>query len=452
MLEVRNAKVYDLEESVIASGYPMGLKLEDFDGRVENLKYWLSLGSFLPDFIEYYNNQNKNLGENTKTSCKKCGSNYKVQRVFAGNGNGDYYCGKHCHQLYRYGEIKDNIVYEFLPDNNVKIKVTWEKNITKEAVISSIDIPLVFNKNITIDSNGYLKVNDKLFHRELAYFLGLNFEQIDHIDRNTSNNVRSNLRPCTAKDNLRNKVNYKSKNNGFLNGVSYRKNRNKWRAYITVDGKQLSIGHFENKEDAIIARLLKEKELFGAFSPNIRFFEQYGIESPIITSFDCPKYNLEQAVKDFSRMQRLSSCPQGSGHTNARKGVRVSFDLIYPNYITPELQRYGFVDIVSSSSTMHRLIQMDMQTCFNKYVCHESKTMMENLIAKYQEDKSYENFMAVVSNCPRGIELFMRCSTNYEQLATIWRQRHTHKLKEDWGAFCDFIKSLPYAKEFKLYF
>ena len=35
---------------------------------------------------------------------------------------------------------------------------------------------------------------------------------------------------------------------------------------------------------------------------------------------------------------------------NFRKGIRVSFDIKYPNYISPELQRYGFVDIVSSSS------------------------------------------------------------------------------------------------------
>jgi hypothetical protein len=46
-----------------------------------------------------------------------------------------------------------------------------------------------------------------------------------------------------------------------------------------------------------------------------------------------------------------------------------------------------------------------------------------------------------------GTELFVRVSTNYETLANIYNQRKDHKLKEDWGAFCDFIKSLPYSKE-----
>lgn len=164
-----------------------------------------------------------------------------------------------------------------------------------------------------------------------------------------------------------------------------------------------------------------------------------------------PEYTKEEFEASLPRAIALSKLGGGSGHTNFRKGIRVSFDIKYPNYITPELQRYGFVDIVTSSSTMHKLLQMDMHTCFNKYVLPEAKEMMINLIAKYQDNKTYENFMSVVSNCPRGIELFMRCSTNYEQLATIYRQRRTHKLKEDWGAFCDFIKSLPYAKELNLY-
>ena len=72
---------------------------------------------------------------------------------------------------------------------------------------------------------------------------------------------------------------------------------------------------------------------------------------------------------------------------------------------------------------------------------------MRELIEDYNREPSYENFMAVVSNCPMGLELFMRCSTNYLQLKTIYRQRKGHKLKEDWGAFLSFIEELPYAKE-----
>jgi hypothetical protein len=59
----------------------------------------------------------------------------------------------------------------------------------------------------------------------------------------------------------------------------------------------------------------------------------------------------------------------------------------------------------------------------------------------------YDCYMRIISNCPMGAELTVHVSTNYEQLATIYRQRKKHKLKEDWGAFCKFIEELPFAKE-----
>lgn len=165
-----------------------------------------------------------------------------------------------------------------------------------------------------------------------------------------------------------------------------------------------------------------------------------------------PEYTEGEFILSLKRAKALAKAKSGSGHDNWLKGVRVSFDIKYPGYFTPELQRYNFLDIVTSSSKMHRLVQMDMDCCFNKYVTEYSKNQMKELIADYNADPSYENFMRVVSNCPLGIELFMRCSTNYQQLKTIYHQRKNHKLKEDWGlAFCkEFIENLPYAKEFIL--
>jgi hypothetical protein len=63
------------------------------------------------------------------------------------------------------------------------------------------------------------------------------------------------------------------------------------------------------------------------------------------------------------------------------------------------------------------------------------------------DDVLYDLYMRIISNCPMGAELWVHCSTNYEQLATIYKQRKNHKLKEDWGEFCAWIESLPYAKE-----
>lgn len=43
-------------------------------------------------------------------------------------------------------------------------------------------------------------------------------------------------------------------------GVAWIKQRNKWRAYIGYRGKQITLGHFDNKDDAIKARKLAEEK------------------------------------------------------------------------------------------------------------------------------------------------------------------------------------------------
>lgn len=165
---------------------------------------------------------------------------------------------------------------------------------------------------------------------------------------------------------------------------------------------------------------------------------------------EMPEYTDEEFERSLPRAIKLvqaSKCGRVKCHDNFLTGIRVSFDLKYPNYFTPELQRYHFFDIVTSSSKMHRLVKMDMDACFNKYVTQESKEQMKKLIGDYNSNPCYESFMYVISNCPLGVELFMRCSTNYKQLQTIYFQRKNHKLREDWQAFCSFIESLPYAKK-----
>lgn len=178
----------------------------------------------------------------------------------------------------------------------------------------------------------------------------------------------------------------------------------------------------------------------------------YDLKESIIASRNAmrltpPEYTDEEFEKSLPRAIQLANTKNGSGHQTFLSGVRVSFDLKYPNYISPELQRYHWIDIVTSSSKMHRLTKMDMDACFNEYVTQNSVNQMKQLIAQYNDNPTYERFMYVISNCPQGVELFMRVSTNYLQLKTIYHQRKTHKLKEDWGNFCKTIRTLPYAQE-----
>ena len=169
-------------------------------------------------------------------------------------------------------------------------------------------------------------------------------------------------------------------------------------------------------------------------------------------------YSDEEFEKGLKRMKRLVHSSLSTNvhcHDNALTGIRVSFDVKYPQYWSLEFQRYHFADIVTSSSKMHRLCKMDIANACNKYVSKETIEQMEKLVDRYnyavekgaEEGVIYENFMKMISNCPMGLELFERVSTNYKQLQTIYYQRKDHKLKEDWGAFCKMIEELPYFEE-----
>lgn len=188
----------------------------------------------------------------------------------------------------------------------------------------------------------------------------------------------------------------------------------------------------------------------------------YDLKESVIASRNAmrvapPQYTDEEFEASMPRAVKLvqaSKAGEVKCHDNFLVGIRVSFDMKYPNYFTPEFQRYHFADIVTSSSKMHRLAHMDMDACFNEYVCVGAKEMMKELLAQYNyakrlgdDEKTYKAFMRLLSNCPLGVELFMRVSTNYKQLQTIYLQRRHHRLQEDWGAVCEMIESLPFAHQ-----
>ena len=191
----------------------------------------------------------------------------------------------------------------------------------------------------------------------------------------------------------------------------------------------------------------------------------YDLEESVIASgypmrIELGKENFDEAI---TRAKKLASMPSNSGHGNFLTGIRVSFDIKYPQYLTPQLQRYNFIDIVSSQSKMHRLSKMDIWECCNGYTHSSVIKVVEDIQEQYNDCLNeylknpkdeilkqlvYETYMELISSLPMGFELTMRVSTNYMQLKNIYNQRKRHKLKEDWGAFIKMIESLPYFEEF----
>ncbi len=110
----------------------------------------------------------------------------------------------------------------------------------------------------------------------VAFHQFLGYKYYDHINRNELDNRRENLRPATFTENARNRS-LQSNNTSGVTGVSWSKQNKKWMVQITVNKKTLTIGFFDDKFDAIKARLEAEIKYFGAFAPQKHLYEQYGI-------------------------------------------------------------------------------------------------------------------------------------------------------------------------------
>lgn len=88
---------------------------------------------------------------------------------------------------------------------------------------------------------------------------------VDHINQNTKDNRKSNLRICTQSNNLMNRGLQKNNISGFV-GVAFNKRRKRWRSRIKINGKEIHLGWFAEKEDAISARDVAEKKYFGEYA------------------------------------------------------------------------------------------------------------------------------------------------------------------------------------------
>ena len=94
--------------------------------------------------------------------------------------------------------------------------------------------------------------------------------QIDHINGNGLDNRKANLRLCNNAQNQQNRRK-RSRATSLFKGVGWHDNR--WRARITVNGKQIEIGRFKSEFLAAEAYDQKAIELFSEFA-NLNFPSQ----------------------------------------------------------------------------------------------------------------------------------------------------------------------------------
>lgn len=91
-----------------------------------------------------------------------------------------------------------------------------------------------------------------------------NEEECDHINHNSLDNRKHNLRNCTHAQNSRNRRIRRNNTSGYQ-GVSWNGQVKKWQSRIKYNGQSIYLGIFVDPIDAARAYNEKAQELFGEF-------------------------------------------------------------------------------------------------------------------------------------------------------------------------------------------
>jgi hypothetical protein len=181
-----------------------------------------------------------------------------------------YQLCKRCYiRLWRKGKLEKP---EFIPNTIlveggiIKIELCNEnKEVAGYAIIDKEDYEHVkgYRWYKHISGYAYNSSTKTFLHQHIAQLMGI--KNTDHINRDRSDNRKTNLREATLFENARNKGVRKNSKSGYT-GVNWITNESKYRAYINVSDKKIPLGGFDNPVDAAKAYNEAAVKYFGEFA------------------------------------------------------------------------------------------------------------------------------------------------------------------------------------------
>lgn len=207
--------------------------------------------------------------------------------------HGHIFCTKHYNQFKKYGKVLDNNPRTLMDKNEYHIvgKITYidlydkSCNVIAQAIIDTEDLDKVKYTKWKLSGSGYAMNTPKYSggSKHMSREILQTDQFVDHINHNTLDNRKENLRIVTKSQN--------QMNNDYK-GVSIMKS-GKYYAYIKINQKMINLGHYVFKEEALFARWYAETILFKEY--------RYPKEKPFILK------DREKEIKDYvnKKVQRL---------------------------------------------------------------------------------------------------------------------------------------------------
>lgn len=148
----------------------------------------------------------------------------------------------------------------------------------------------------------------------------------------------------------------------------------------------------------------------------------------------------------------------GNDHRKFLRMVFVSVDITAPLYWWKEYDTYKVGTVANSTSTMHKIHSKPFSR--EDFSCdrmsEKALACLDNIInvleetrLEFVETKERAHWDDLIQLLPSSYNQTRTCTMNYENLINMYYARRNHKLPE-WHVFCDWIESLPYAKEWIL--
>lgn len=151
----------------------------------------------------------------------------------------------------------------------------------------------------------------------------------------------------------------------------------------------------------------------------------------------------------------------GTEHGKFLRMINVYFDVVAPRYWWAEADTYKVGTVRNSCSTMHKITakEFTMEDFSTEHLFNVDKLLMMSVIDRLNEmrdiyikgnndyePKDKDVWWQLIQLLPQSYNQKATLMLNYAVLRNIYHQRRNHKLDE-WHTFCDWIKTLPYAKE-----